>query len=90
MHTSILVIIGIVLGIALLLIGRQSKYPVRKSFGAFAILWFIVAAANMWYGVLKAGYPVTQELPYFVVVFLVPVALVWFLKDRLGLPRPRP
>ena len=42
---------------------------------AFAAIWFIVAAANMWMGVSQAGYSFQEELPIFLLIFLLPVAV---------------
>ena len=39
----------------------------------FAVIWFCVAAWNMWNGVARAGYSVSEELPIFFLIFLVPV-----------------
>ena len=39
---------------------------------AFVIGWFLVAAANMYFGVARAGYAFREELPIFLVIFLLP------------------
>ena len=41
----------------------------------FPALWLVIAAANMWVGVAKAGYSVAAELPIFALIFGVPAAL---------------
>lgn len=41
----------------------------------FIPVWLVVAITNMWVGVTKAGYTVTQELPILAVVFIVPAIL---------------
>ncbi len=41
---------------------------------AFIPVWLVVALVNMWVGVSKAGYTVSQELPILLVVFVVPTA----------------
>jgi hypothetical protein len=38
----------------------------------FVIGWFLVAAVNMYFGVAKAGYAFREELPIFLVIWLVP------------------
>jgi hypothetical protein len=47
----------------------------------FVVIWFFVAAANLWVGVSKAGYAYTEELPIFLLIFLLPavvaVAIRW-------------
>jgi hypothetical protein len=40
----------------------------------FLPLWLVGAGANMYVGVKKAGYSVTDEAPVFLVVFLIPAA----------------
>jgi hypothetical protein len=41
----------------------------------FVPIWLIGAGINMWVGVAKAGYSVTEEAPIFLVVFAVPAAV---------------
>lgn len=41
----------------------------------FIPVWLGVSLVNMWVGVTKAGYTVTQELPILLVVFAVPAAI---------------
>ena len=42
-------------------------------------LWFLVAAANMAVGVLKAGYGALEELPILLLIFSVPAAAALFI-----------
>jgi hypothetical protein len=42
---------------------------------AFIPVWLAVSAANLWVGVNKAGYTVTQELPILAIVFAVPAII---------------
>ena len=39
---------------------------------AFVAVWFLAAAVNMYFGVARAGYAFREELPIFLVIFLVP------------------
>ncbi|MFD1703607.1 hypothetical protein ACFSCV_11405 [Methylopila henanensis] len=41
----------------------------------FIPVWLVISLVNMWVGVTKAGYTVTQELPILLVVFAVPAAI---------------
>jgi hypothetical protein len=41
----------------------------------FVVIWFIAAAVNLWVGVSKAGYTFTEELPIFLLIFLLPAAV---------------
>ena len=47
----------------------------------FVVIWLVIALANMWVGVTRAGYSVAEELPIFAVIFAVPAAvaaIVWW------------
>ena len=60
--------------------------PMNKAIVAFVLLWFLAAVMNMWIGVSQTGYSFQEELPIFLVVFLLPslVAIVvnWQLLRR--------
>lgn len=49
----------------------------------FIPVWIGIALVNMWVGVTKAGYTVSQELPIFVIVAAIPCIIaaivVWQL-----------
>ena len=47
---------------------------------AFIIMWFLAASANMWVGVMQAGYSFEEERPLFLLIFLLPVATAAFVK----------
>lgn len=68
---------GICLAAAKLLAGG-AKPAYTTATVVFVVLWFAAAAANMWIGVARAGYSFREELPIFLLIFLVPavVALV--------------
>lgn len=55
----------------------------RQATLAFLVLWFVIAAVNMWFGVAKAGYSVAEELPIFLLLFGVPAAVAVFLKWKV-------
>jgi hypothetical protein len=46
----------------------------------FLVLWFLVAAVNLWVGVSKAGYAFSEELPIFLHIFLLPALAAIFIK----------
>jgi hypothetical protein len=54
--------------------------PMRAAVIAFCVVWFIVAAVNMWIGVTRAGYSFAEELPIFLVIFGVPALVAVFVK----------
>ncbi|TMH38342.1 MAG: hypothetical protein E6H49_02965 [Betaproteobacteria bacterium] len=87
MRTALFLIAGLLLLGAALLLGRlfSSHYPGATFVAtiAYVALWLIIAGANMWVGVAKAGYSVTEELPIFLLIFGVPAAAAILLKWRL-------
>lgn len=84
MRTALFLAAGFLLLGAVLLLGKlfSSNYP-GATFAAtvaYVALWLIVAGANMWVGVAKAGYSAGEELPIFLLVFGVPAAAAILLK----------
>jgi len=53
---------------------------------AFIPVWLTITLLNLWIGVRHAGYTLLQELPVFVVVFGIPVAVAVALIRRYGAP----
>ena len=84
MRTLIIIIGGfalwaICLGIAKFL-ASTSMSSMTTATTTFVAIWFVVAAANMWMGVSQAGYAFREELPVFLVIFLVPTAAAILVK----------
>jgi len=84
MRTALFLIAGFLLLGASLLLGKlfSANYP-GATFAAtvaYIALWLVIAGANMWVGVAKAGYSVTEELPIFLLIFAVPAAVAVLLK----------
>jgi hypothetical protein len=78
MRTALFLLAGLLLLAASALLGRlfSANYP-GATFAAtvaYVALWFVIAGANMWIGVAKAGYSVTEELPIFLLIFGLPAA----------------
>jgi hypothetical protein len=48
------------------------------------VAWLAITVANMWVGVVKAGYTVAEELPILLLLFAVPAVLALLLKWRVG------
>ena len=84
MRTALFLVAGLLLLAASLLLGRlfSSNYPgaTLAATAAYVALWFVIAGANMWIGVAKAGYSVTEELPIFLLIFGLPAAAAVVLK----------
>ena len=77
MRTVIIIVIGLAVLALSVLAGRQfggsgaSMVMVAK---IFIPVWLAAALVNMWMGVSRAGYSVAEELPIFLVIFVIPAA----------------
>lgn len=87
MRTLIIVVIGILVGLLTMWIMRKARKSPRTAFLTFAILWFAFCAWNMWVGISSAGYAMTEELPFLAINVLVPLAVVFALRKRIGRER---
>jgi len=74
-----LVLWGATLGVARL-VGGSAALSSWTATGVFAVAWFLLAAANMWIGISRAGYSFLEELPIFLVIYLLPVTVAVFAK----------
>lgn len=87
MRTVLFLAAGLLLLAAALLLGKlfSANYAGAASAAtiAYLALWLIIAGANMWVGVAKAGYSVAQELPIFLLIFAVPAVAAVFLKWKI-------
>jgi hypothetical protein len=85
MRTAIIIVCGFLLWAACLATAKFLPGSTGSSLTTativFVVIWFIAAAANLWVGVSKAGYAFTEELPIFLLIFLLPavvaVAIRW-------------
>jgi hypothetical protein len=84
MRTLIILICGIVLWGACLgvarLFGEAGLSKMSVATYVFIALWFLISAGNMWIGVAQAGYSVKEELPIFILIFSLPVAVALFVQ----------
>ena len=48
----------------------------------FIVIWLVIATANLWVGVARAGYTLSDELPIFLLIFGVPIVAAIILKWR--------
>jgi hypothetical protein len=87
MHTFKVILAGFALLGVCLFAGRWlggGGVGVAKGAVGFIPLWLGAALVNMWFGVTRAGYSISEELPVLVGVFAAPAAaalLIW-LKMR--------
>ena len=84
MRTAMFLLAGALLLAAAMILGRlfASNFPGATAIAtiAFIAIWLILAGANMWVGVAKAGYSVAEELPIFLLLFGVPALAAALLK----------
>jgi hypothetical protein len=87
MRTGLFLFAGFLFLAASFLLGRlfSANYPGATTVATvlFVALWFVIAGANMWIGVSKAGYSVAEELPILALIFGVPAAVAIVLKWKV-------
>ncbi len=88
MRTTIIILGGFALLAACILgarlFGGSAATPVGAAVAIFIAAWFAVSAINMWFGVARAGYSFQEELPIFLLIFLVPAAAAIFVRWKLS------
>ncbi|HEY4907565.1 MAG TPA: hypothetical protein VIH74_08940 [Candidatus Acidoferrum sp.] len=75
MRTALIVLGGFVVWgifVAAAKMSGNASRGIATATVAFVVVWFFVAAVNMYFGVARAGYAFREELPIFFVIFLVP------------------
>ena len=87
MRTVLFLVAGFLLLGGSLLLGRlfSANYPAATGVAtlAYLALWLLIAGANMWVGVAKAGYSVAEELPIFLLIFGLPAVVAGILKWKV-------
>jgi hypothetical protein len=88
MRTMIIILAGFAFLAACIVAARRlangAGAPIGSAVAIFIVAWFVVAAINMWIGVARAGYSFKEELPIFLLIFLLPAAAAVFLKWKLS------
>lgn len=87
MRSTLIIVAGLVLFGAFAVVawrafGGVASVPTAAKL--FIALWLVVALANLWVGVARAGYTVTEELPVFLVIFGIPAAVAAFAWSKLS------
>ena len=78
MHVLMVIAAGFLALGAFLLFGRHwggDASGLALAAKIFVPAWFLLACANLWIGVAKAGYTMREELPILLLVFAVPAAV---------------
>ena len=87
MRTLIIILGGFALWGACLgairLFGSWTAPAITAATGVFVALWLILAAVNLWIGVAQAGYSVREELPIFLLIFIVPAAVATLVRWKM-------
>ena len=88
MRTAIIILGGFVLLAACIVAARRlgggDAAPIGPAVAIFIVTWFVVAAINMWIGVARAGYSFREELPIFLLIFLLPVVVAVFVRWKIS------
>lgn len=75
MRTALIIVGGLLVWGVFVAAAKVSPNPTRAIGTATIVFvggWFLVAAINMYFGVARAGYAFREELPIFLVIFLMP------------------
>ena len=79
MRTGLFLLSGFLLLAGTLILGKlfsaNHAGATTLATALFVVLWFLIAAANMWVGVARAGYSVAEELPILALIFGVPAVI---------------
>jgi len=87
MRTAVIIVAGFVLwGICLGIARFTGLMSATAATYLFIFLWLVVAAVNMFFGVTRAGYSVKEELPIFLLIFLLPAVVAVLVQWKL--PKP--
>jgi hypothetical protein len=86
-RTPLFLLVGFLFLACCALLGKlfSSNYPSATSVStaAFIVIWLLVSTANLWVGVTKAGYGVSEELPIFLLIFAVPAVAALITKWKI-------
>ena len=87
MRTILLLVAGMLMMGSLLIPAKlfAEHFPsaLNYSLALGFILWLAVTGINLWIGVSKAGYSLSDELPIFALLFLVPFVSAALVRWRL-------
>ena len=84
MRTLIIIVAGCVLAAVLLAVLKRDRRAPVPALAAFALGWLLFCLWNLVNGV-SHGYSVAEELPILLVNYLVPLAVAFGLRRRLGM-----
>ncbi|TGN41832.1 hypothetical protein [Marinobacter confluentis] len=85
MRTLVIIVGGILLWAVITGVTKLLNNQAGRSWtptGIFAAVWLVITSWNIWVGVTQAGYTFMQELPIFLVTYLLPIAVAVFIKRK--------
>ena len=86
MRTALFLASGMFLFASLLIAARMFSEHLPSApnwaVGVGLAVWLVITGTNMWLGVSKAGYSVSEELPILLLLFLVPAAAAVLVRLR--------
>ena len=86
MRTALFLSAGFLPMASLLIVARLFSEHVQSAatwaIALGVVLWLAATGANMWLGVFRAGYSAAEELPIFLLLFVVPVAAAVLVRWR--------
>lgn len=69
---------------AVRLFAGNDALTISNAVKVFIPIWLVAAGINMWIGVARVGYSVTEELPIFLLIFSLPVAAALFIQWKFS------
>jgi hypothetical protein len=86
---TLAIIIGglVLLGCSLLggrYVGGGATGTVIMAAKGFLVVWFFLALYNLWAGVRGAGYSFAEELPIFLIIYIIPAGIAAFVWWKLA------
>jgi hypothetical protein len=86
MRTLLFLTSGLLLMASLLILAKlfSEHFPSASNWllALGLCLWLTATGANMWIGVFKAGYALSEELPILLLLFVVPAAAAVLVRWR--------
>lgn len=84
LRTILITLGGMLLwGASLAVVSRLSgakATALREATIGFVTVWFMAALTNLWVGITRAGYTLSDELPVFAVVFGLPALVAMLVR----------
>ena len=85
MHTLRVILIGFAVLAVFLVAGRLAASSRGMAIASLILIpiWFVAAGVNLYIGVNEAGYSFNEELPVFLLSFLVPTLIAITLYGKV-------